>query len=308
MLTTPVIRCLKQQLDGNIEIHYLTKQPFTAILTNNPYLSKIHAINNNINEVIPQLKAEEFHYIVDLHKNIRSKSVISKLNVLSFTFDKLNFQKWLYTTFKINKLPNIHIVDRYLQAVAPLGIENDNKGLDFFITKEDEVTDLPKTQLTGYVSIAIGTQHYTKCLPTEKIIKLCNLIQQPIVLLGGKDDEQKANEIIKSTTNKLVYSGCGKYTINQSAFIVKNSKLLITPDTGLMHIAAAFNVQLISVWGNTVPAFGMYPYLPKEKYTIIENNALSCRPCSKIGYAACPKKHFNCMNSLDMSEIAALVC
>ena len=49
----------------------------------------------------------------------------------------------------------------------------------------------------------------------------------------------------------------------------------------------------------------MYPYFPKnnEKYTIIENQQLSCRPCSKIGYNQCPKKHFKCMEDINEQAI-----
>lgn len=307
VLTTPIIRCLKQQIEGNVEIHYLTKQAFFPLLANNPYLFKIHTIKDNSSEISTQLKLENFHYIIDLHKNIRSKSVIHKLNVLHFTFDKLNIKKWLLVNFKINRLPKIHIVDRYFDAISSLGIKNDGKGLDFFITKNDEVLDLPNPYKSNYICIAIGAQHFTKSLPIKKLVQLCNLIHHPIVFVGAEEDSLKANQIIEQSNNKFIYNACGKYSITQSAFIVKNSQLLITPDTGLMHIAAALDVKIISVWGNTVPSFGMYPYLPKEKYTIIENNKLSCRPCSKIGYASCPKKHFNCMNELSMEKIATLV-
>ena len=303
VLTTPIVRCLKQQLDGNVEIHYLTKKNYSSLLENNPYITKIHTIDKNNNEVAEQLKNEHFHYIIDLHKNLRSKGISRKLGVLRFTFDKLNIKKWLLTNFKINFLPDIHIVDRYFEAVKSLGVENDGKGLDFFLTDNDNVNNLPETHNNGYVTIAIGAQFATKCLPTNKLVELCNLIHQPIILAGGKEDEQKANEIISQSSNKNIYNACGKYSINQSAFIVKNSQILITHDTGLMHIASALGVNIISIWGNTVPAFGMYPYLPKEKYVIIENNNLNCRPCSKIGYDACPKKHFKCMNDLSMQEV-----
>lgn len=307
VLTTPIVRCLKQQLDGNVEIHYLTKKSYRSLVENNPYITKVHTIVKNNNEVVEALKKEHFDYIIDLHKNLRSKGISRKLGVLRFTFDKLNIQKWLYTNFKINKLPDIHIVDRYFEAVKPLGVENDGKGLDFFLTDNDKVTNLPETHNNGYVTIAIGAQFATKCLPTNKLVELCNLIHQPIILAGGKEDEQKANEIIRLSSNKDIYNACGKYTINQSAYIVKNSQILITHDTGLMHIGAALGVNIISIWGNTVPAFGMYPYLPKEKYVIIENNNLNCRPCSKIGYDACPKKHFKCMNDLNMQEVVEVL-
>ena len=72
-----------------------------------------------------------------------------------------------------------------------------------------------------------------------------------------------------------------------------------------MHIAAAFKKPIISVWGNTVPEFGMAPYygrseIRNQKFEILN---LSCRPCSKIGYKKCPKGHFKCMNEIDISVI-----
>jgi ADP-heptose:LPS heptosyltransferase len=94
----------------------------------------------------------------------------------------------------------------------------------------------------------------------------------------------------------IVYNGCGKFNINQSASVIKKARYVFTHDTGLMHIAAAFKKEIFSIWGNTIPAFGMYPY--RTKFTILENNRLSCRPCSKIGYNQCPKGHFKCMKEL----------
>jgi ADP-heptose:LPS heptosyltransferase len=73
-----------------------------------------------------------------------------------------------------------------------------------------------------------------------------------------------------------------------------------------MHIAACFNVSIVSVWGNTIPALGMYPYYPNhsEKYSMHQVEGLSCRPCSKIGFQTCPKKHFNCMHLQNTVAIA----
>jgi len=306
VLTTPIVRCLKEQLKGDIEIHYLIKKQYESIIEQNPHVSKIHPIEKSTNEVLNDLQHEQFDYVIDLHKNLRSKRVIKKLKHLSFTFDKINFQKWLLTTFKINKLPDVHVVDRYFGAVKALGVVNDNKGLDYFIPKEDEVelTTLPATHQNGYVAFAIGAQHFTKRLPAVKISSICKKANQPIVLLGGKEDRLVGEEICKEVGDN-VFNACGKFNINQSASLLQKSKALITHDTGLMHIGAALGVQIISVWGNTVPEFGMYPYYPNdpEKYTIIENKNLSCRPCSKIGYDQCPKKHFKCMNDIEEEDI-----
>ena len=73
-----------------------------------------------------------------------------------------------------------------------------------------------------------------------------------------------------------------------------------------MHIAAAFKKKIISIWGNTIPEFGMYPYLPDKSSEIIQVENLKCRPCSKIGFQKCPKKHFKCMLEIDEERVVQL--
>lgn len=305
VLTSPLLRCLKQQVEG-AEIHFLTKKSFANIVKNNPNVSKVYSIENSIYEVLPQLKAEDYTYIIDLHYNLRSVMLKMRLNKLAFTFNKLNIKKWMLVNFKYSSLPKTHIVDRYLETVKLFGVKNDGKGLDFFIAKEEEidVLTLPEVFHNGYVAFVIGAKHFTKRLPTKKIISICDKIKLPILLLGGKEDSETANEILKNSS-ATIYNACGKFSLQQSASLVKQAQKVITHDTGLMHIAAAFNKEIISVWGNTVPEFGMTPYLANDSKPakIVEVNGLSCRPCSKIGFNKCPRKHFNCMNLIDENEI-----
>lgn len=315
VLTSPVIRCLKQSRlqsgEGKIEIHYLVKEIFSPVLASNPHISKIHTIVDKVSEVMPALKKEQFDYVIDLHNNIRSAIVKKGLSAkgekrLSFTVNKINFQKWILVNFKINRLPNVHIVNRYMETVKDIGIKNDNKGLDYFIPKEDEIDllRLPPSHQNGYICFAIGGKHATKRLPLDKIISICKKIGKPIVLLGSDEDKEKAITIEESVGD-IIYNSCGKYNINQSASLIRQAEKVITHDTGLMHIAAAFKKDIVSIWGNTIPEFGMYPYMPqdKEKSKIIEVKGLSCRPCSKIGYNKCPKGHFKCMNLIGEEEI-----
>lgn len=306
VLTSPIIRCIKQQMP-EAEIHFLTKKKYQEVLIHNPHINKVFCIEKRIREVIPELRKENYNFIIDLHKNIRSRGVILKLFKPSSTFCKLNFRKWLFVRFKINMLPAIHIVDRYFKAVRKLNVHNDHKGLDYFHSASDQVdlSTLPSTHQKGYIAISVGSVHATKQLPTKKLITLCKKINKPIVLLGGKEDFERG-EMIKHSVGDNIFNACGKYTINQSASLIEQTSHVITNDTGLMHIAAAYKKTIISVWGNTVPAFGMYPYLPKgmeNKSRIIEINKLSCRPCSKLGFKECPKKHFNCMMLIQEDEI-----
>jgi ADP-heptose:LPS heptosyltransferase len=306
VLTTPVVRCIKKRYP-DCELHYLTKNSFASILRENPYLDKVIAINEKIGEVIAGLRMEKYDHIVDLHKNFRSLKVRLNLGVPSSSFPKLNFKKWVLVQFKINKMPDIHIVDRYFKAVDALGVENDFLGLDYFIPEKDKVdiTVLPGKHQNGYIGLVIGGKHATKQMPAEKIITFCKLIDFPVVILGGPEDKAEAEKIC-SAVGDHVFNACGKFNLNQSASLVEQAKLIITNDTGLMHVAAAFEKKIISVWGNTVPELGMYPYLPQhpQNSAIFEVKGLSCRPCSKLGFEKCPKGHFDCMMKQDIKGIA----
>ena len=300
VLTTPVIRCLKQQLKG-AEIHYLTKKNFENVLGANPYIDKLHFLNEKLSETISSLKAENFDVIIDLHHNLRTLIIKTRLGIKSSSFDKLNWQKWLLVNLKIRKLPEVHIVDRYLETVAFLGVKNDEAGLDYFLNKEYDLSSLIPASHQKFIGIAIGAQHATKRLPQDQLLKLCRNLHYPVILLGGPEDALRADEICQQSGSH-VFNGCGKFSLDQSAFLVRMANQIITHDTGLMHIAAAFNKPLISVWGNTVPEFGMYPYKVTESL-IVEVKDLHCRPCSKIGYNKCPLGHFKCMNDIDIPII-----
>ena len=306
VLTTPVIRCLKKQLPDS-EVHFLTKQSFASIVENNPYIDKVHLLAHSWETVLHELKQEDYDYIIDLHHNLRTLRLKKALGIKSFPFNKLNIKKWIYTNLKWNMMPDVHIVDRYMKTVESFGVVNDGEGLDYFIPVKDEVKqkDIPASHHAGYIGLVIGAAHYTKKLPVGKLKELCSKIDHPIILLGGKEDNENAKQIASVDPVK-VYNACGKFNLNESADLVRKSKLVVTHDTGLMHIAAAFKKKIISVWGNTVPEFGMYPYYGKHqvsnsKFEILN---LRCRPCSKIGYNKCPRGHFKCMKQISMDSIA----
>jgi len=299
VLTTPVLRCLKQQVEG-AGVHFVTKKRHASIVASNPYIDKVHVLKESLPELINELEKEQFDYIIDLHQNIRSNQIKSRLNIPSFSFQKLNFKKYLLVRFKINRMPDKHIVDRYMETLKIFDVKNDNKGLDFFIPENENypVSGLPKAFQSGYIAFVIAGTFPTKRLPAEKIIEICNGIDYPVILLGGKNEQQEAEKIM-AAVRKNVIDFAGKISLNQSASLVKNARLVLTNDTGLMHIAAAFKKKILSFWGNTVPELGMVPYQSDPASEIMEVKDLKCRPCSKLGYRKCPKKHFRCMKDLD---------
>lgn len=361
VLTVPVIRYAKEQL--NYEVHFLTKKSFESILIFNPHLDKIYTINKKVSEVLPQLKLEKYDAIIDLHKNLRTLQVRWALRVPYYSFNKLNWEKWLMVNFKINRLPKIHIVERYLTPLSSKGelyfargesdalIENDSTGLlnpaidlthlekkipdltKFLSLNEKEEPDNTTASLSleiepskikkqnspraksnsplgdrGFLCFAIGGAHATKRLPVSKIISICTKIKSPIILLGGKEDATIGKEIVLNISEDRVINLCGETTLQESMQLIKNARKVITHDTGMMHIAAAFKKEIISIWGNTIPEFGMTPFYADgiDRNTIVQVENLSCRPCSKIGFEKCPKGHFRCMQEIDEDKIVRL--
>ena len=302
VLTSPVVRCLKNQVK-DAEIHFVTKLKFVPILSSNPYVEKVHVLGQNIVDVIHNLKKEKFDYIIDLHQNFRSNRIKRTLNLPAYSVKKLNWKKFLLINFKINLLPQKHIVDRYLETVAQLGVKNDGQGLDYFISEKDTfpVNDLPILFRKGYVAFVIAGTYVTKKLPVGKIEEICQKIDYPVILLGGKKEHDTGEKVLKRLKGNVL-SFAGKLNLNQSASLIKEANLVLTNDTGLMHIAAAFQKKILSFWGNTVPDFGMVPYMADKASEILEVGNLKCRPCSKLGYEKCPKKHFKCMNEINVEE------
>lgn len=305
VLTSPIVRCL--QLQRNAEVHFLTKKTFSSLVAHNPFIDKVFTIQRKLSEVLPFLKNENYTAIIDLHKNLRTLRLKTLLNKTTYSFDKINLEKWLVTAWNIDRLPNIHLVDRYFEGIRKLKVMNDGQGLDFFIPSEQEISPIQDFGTKKYVVIVLGATYPTKRLLNEQIISICQKIDHKIVLVGGKDVLEDAHLISQNTEN--VINTCGKYSLLQSASIIRQAVLVLTPDTGMMHIAAAFKKPIISVWGNTISGFGMYPYYPKgvNKNITLEVEGLSCRPCSKLGFNKCPKKHFKCIKEQKINTILTAI-
>lgn len=299
VLTSPVIRVLKKQLGA--EVHFLTKAHYSELLSANPYINKVHSYSGNFKMTLSILNEEAFDMIIDLHNNLRTLRFKMALGLPSKSFYKANIEKWLMVNFKINRLPEKHIVDRYLETVEALGVKNDGDGLDFFY----KVRQAFKTEInlpSSYICIALGAAHKTKQIPSEITKFVVQNKSNNFVLIGGKDVTLQGEVLAKGNSN--VINLAGKISISESAELINRSAVLLTGDTGMMHIGAALKKRMLVVWGNTIPAFGMYPYYGSNIIPYIGKEVeISCRPCSKTGYSECPKSHFKCMMNHSEQQI-----
>lgn len=300
VLTSPVVRCLKNQVE-NAEIHFVVSERFAGIVQSNPNIDKVHILGDSLDELIKKLMHEKFDYVIDLQHNFRSLLIKRKLKSPTFSLNKLNIEKKLLVWFKINRLRNVHIVDRYFETVTALNLANDGKGLDFFIPDHCrfDLQNLPGNFQNGYVAFVIAGTYTTKRLPVDKVTAICNGIPYPVVLLGGRSEFEAGEKVVENSKGNVL-NLAGKISLKQSASLVQDAKIVLTNDTGLMHIAAAFHKKILSFWGNTVSDFGMVPYYPAPSSKRIEVEKLRCRPCSKLGFNKCPRGHFKCMKKIDV--------
>ncbi|MGN6638614.1 MAG: glycosyltransferase family 9 protein [Mucilaginibacter sp.] len=300
--TTPVVRCLKTQLP-QAEVHFLTKPAFKYIYDNNPYVDKLLLLKPTLAETIAEIKVNQYDYIIDLHNNLRTALIKLKTGIRSSTYRKQPVRKWLSLKFKLKLVEPIHLVERYMKAVDFLGVKNDGKPIDYYIKAEHDIKKLlPESHQHNYVAFVIGATHFTKRMPNEKIISICRQINKPVVLLGGEDVKVNGTEIANVLADKI-YNACGITTLDESVFLVSKADSVLGFDTGLTHIAEAFNKPIGSIWGGTVPELlGVQPYMVKDAEMIgIE---LPCRPCSKFGLEKCPLGHFKCMKDIPENVVS----
>lgn len=303
--TTPVVRCIKKQVP-NAEVHFLTKPAFKYIYDNNPYVDKLLLLKATLTETIDEIKAEGYDHIVDLHNNLRTAIIKLRTGTPSSTYKKQPIKKWLSLKFKLKLIAPTHLVDRYLQAARPLGVVNDGQPIDYYIKAEHQLSKLlPPSHQKAYVAFIIGATHFTKRMPNERIINLCREFKTPVVLLGGNDVKGNG-DVITAALGDVVYNACGITSLDESVFLVSKAESIIGFDTGLTHIAEAFNRPIVSVWGGTVPELlGVQPYMVKD--VLVAGIDLNCRPCSKFGLEKCPLGHFKCMNDMPLDGIIDFV-
>jgi heptosyltransferase-2 len=114
-----------------------------------------------------------------------------------------------------------------------------------------------------------------------------------IVLLGGVADKEICEKISQNASFKITDKS-GATSVFETARELDSCNLLITNDTGVMHIAAARRIPVVAIFGSTVTEFGFAPFRVENR--VVEIEKLPCRPCTHIGRAECPLGHFKCMN------------
>lgn len=309
ILTTQVVR-LVRKLYPEAEIDYLIQKEFSELLENNnrinriiKYDKKISLLENNSNRD-KLLNGEKYDLVIDLHNNLRSRVYRKGIYKRLLKLKKYRIEKFALVHFNnsFNEMP--HVTDRYYNVISELGIEKDDRGLEVWLENEQAYKAIENPDKNQIIGIAPGAKHFTKMYPKEKLILLFKdlLLSYPnhkFKIFGISSDRLVSNEL-KEIGGDRVEDFCGELTLLESAKELDTCNVLITNDSGLMHLAAARKVPTLAIFGSTVPQFGFSPYGNRSEIVEVD---LDCRPCTHIGRDKCPKGHFNCMNLIEKNSL-----
>lgn len=316
ILTSHLIRILSKLLPES-EIDFCTSNEFTEIYKFNPRIKSlfeynkskdIKSINLFRNEFLASKGIEKYDLILDLQNNPRSRYFTNGIGSEIIRYPKNRLNKLSLVYFK-RALKPLHVTSLYFRTLEKFCAVDDDKGLEFWLPDEMNLYSYPPENKKNYfingmtIAIAPGAFHFTKRWPVEKFSILIGLLLEKfkceIILLGGSKDSEICSQLRKTYGN-IVKNYCGTTSLIGTARKLDTCDLLITNDTGVMHIAAARKIPIVSLFGSTVPELGFTPF--RTPHRIIQNN-ITCRPCSHIGRMDCPKKHFNCMMGIDPEKV-----
>ncbi len=295
VLASPVLRILQEGLIGGAELHMVVRKRYFPVVEHNPRLSKVFTFESTVQEVMEPLLSEGYDYIIDLQNNLRSGLIKKRLGVLSFTVEKKNLAKfiWIKFGFKWN-IP--HVVSRYIDTLKTLGLSDDGKGLEFVIPSGVRV-ELPFEE---YTAVVIGANHFGKRPDASNWASIIHRIPGNIVLVGGKEEEMMSAAL---ANQNRIFNVVNRLSLVESAWIVKQAQMVVVGDTGLMHIAAAFGKDILSIWGCTRPGLGMSPWRAGEHSFAIEPSGLGDRPCSKLGDFCKHGQMNRCIHHIDLNQL-----
>lgn len=320
VLASPLIRALRTTFP-NARIDFLVKSDYADLVKFNPHLTSVIELKTDSKEELrilrDSIRNTGYDVFLDIHNSIRSR-YIRWLSGAKFKriVNKRIFRRFFLVNFKWNLYRSTDsVADRYIETARKLGVKNDGLGLEVFVPEENISTVnaiMDKYKLHRYdavIGMAPCARHFTKCWAPERFIELgiqiMKLFNTKIFIFGSKDEQDYCGDIAQminvQSGASIAESFAGKLTLLEITTALDNCSVIITNDSGIMHIAAARKRKVVAIFGSTVKEFGFFPYGTEN--LVVERKDLSCRPCSHIGLLKCPQKHFRCMNDIQIDDV-----
>lgn len=321
VMATPLLRVLHERFPTS-HIDFVVRKEYTELVQNNKNLNHIYEFNaktgfSELHKLKNQLRVEHYDLVIDIHNSLRSRYLRWILGANDVVvIHKRIFARTMLIRLKKNFYNSVvSVIDRYIEPVQKYGVANDGKGLELYISDEIRAQTSKKMEKFGIhqfstmVGFCPSAKHYTKCWPKERFaelgIALAKIYNTKILLFGDSVDKHRCVAISNAINDRNGKGSAvdlsGDLSLLESAVAMEKCNLIVTNDSGLMHIATAMKKKVVAIFGPTVREFGFFP-VGKEQI-VLELEGLYCRPCSHVGGKICPEGHFRCMKEIQVNEV-----
>ncbi len=277
IMSAPVVQALRSHYGDQAQIDFITLNKFIDAASLIGGIDAIHTVEKSTSEISGGLKNIGYNYLIDLHSNIKTRSLARALNINTFRVNKMSTIR-LALVLGINKKPVKHFIERSLDLLESFSIKSDiNKPWGDIISKYPAV-ELPK----NFIVLAPGASYEGKQIPESTLEAICTEIDSKFIVVGGDDIVDMSNRVSKKFPEKVI-DLCGKLSLYETAHIMKHANVAVGGDTGVMHLATAVGARLVSIWGCTRPTLGLAPWMANPKSKILLPQGRGNKPCSRHG-------------------------
>lgn len=309
LLTTPLVRALKRR-HPDAELLFVTKRSMAPLVADNPHLTQVLALEPGepITDFARRVRALGPTHGLDLHGSLRSAALRLLVRCRWSDYSKRKLARTTLIATKIDLYGNhIAVAERYFEAARHLDVHPDGGPPEFFLStaaRERAGRWLAQRGLDAkpFAALAPGAAHATKRWPLAHWQALAERLQRAgygLLAVGGPEDRDLAGQL-----GSTVASAAGECTLQETGACLARAAVLVSGDTGVMHMATGVGTPVVALFGPTVEAFGFFPYT--QRAVVLERD-LSCRPCSAMGTERCPLGHHRCLDDVLPDQVAAAV-
>ncbi|HEX9282250.1 MAG TPA: glycosyltransferase family 9 protein [Gemmatimonadales bacterium] len=311
LLTTPLVRALARR-HPEAKLVYVTKRAMAPLVADNPHLSAVVTLDPDepLLHLARRLRALGPTHGLDLHGSVRSAALRLLVPCRWSGYRKRKLARTLLISTKLDlygrRLP---VAERYFEAARRLDARPDGGPPEFALGRgatERVAQWLGARGLADarLAALAPGAAHATKRWPVAHWSALAEHLRAAgyrTVVVGGPEDRGLAQQLV---TAGAAASAAGEFSLQETGALLARSRVVVSGDTGVMHMATGVGAPVVALFGPTVEQFGFFPYRARA---VVLQRALDCRPCSATGTATCPLGHHRCLADVAPADVAAAV-
>lgn len=314
LLATPLLRILKKRFPQTA-IDFITKKRYFDLVQANPHLNQVYAFDEEIGfsdlrQIKRKIRANGYDTVIDIHKNFRSLYLRCGLEAKILKYSKFRIRRFILIKLGLNLYQKVvPVYQRYIASAASLNVKDDGQGLELFLDPKVELTTDSLLKRCGFqgehpvVGLAPGAAFETKRWLPDGFAAVARRLAEKDhaqIFLFGDTNDQAITKPIAEAVGTAALDLAGRLSLMETACSMAHCDVVLSNDTGLMHMASALGKKIVAIFGPTTKELGFFPVVRHSKVIQVD---LKCRPCSHVGSHKCPKRHFCCMREISSDMV-----